>query len=775
MMSKVPASLALLAVVLSASCSHNPTPVNAPKLAYPATAKESVVDTYHGTQIPDPYRWLEDDNSPATKAWVKAQNAVTFAHLASIPERASISNRLTQFWNFERWSAPSHRGSRYFVSRNNGLQNQSVIYSLDSLDGEPRELLDPNRLSSDGTVALSGTDISDDGKLLAYGLSRSGSDWQEWRVRNVETAKDLPDIVQWVKFSSASWTKDGKGFFYSRYDAPKPGEALTGANYFHKLYFHLLGTPQSSDVLVFDRPDRKEWNFYGGVTDDGQYLVITASEGTDPRNRVLFKDLSKAKNPVVELLMDFDADYTFIDNDGPVFWFRTDLNAPRARVIAIDVTQPDRANWREIIPESEDTLTAVSVVGDRFLAHYLKDAQSRVKVFTLDGRHERDVELPGIGSAGGFGGKRSDTETFYSFTSFTTPGTIYRYDIATGTSTVWRAPKVDFDSAAYETRQIFFNSKDGTRVPMFITHKKGLKMDGRNPTYLYGYGGFNISLTPSFSVAIAAWLEMGGVYALPNLRGGGEYGEAWHKAGTMLQKQNVFDDFIGAAEYLIAQKITSPARLAIGGGSNGGTPGRRLHDPATGPVRRRPPGRRGHGHAALPQVHHRLGVDERLRQQRERGRIHGPARLLAVPQPPTRHPLPEHHGHHRRPRRPRRAGAQLQIRGAPPGMPRRPEPSPDPNRREGRPRRRKTDEQTDRRSRRPLGLPRPRTQHESPLLTPSPKQARWPNRDPIEESGGICLYALVSNSPCGLVDSLGLQPALKIQGAGKQLCETADK
>lgn len=568
-MSKVTSSFALLAVALAASCAH-PTSVNAPKLAYPPTAKNPVIDTYHGTQVPDPYRWLEDDNSPATKEWVKAQNAVTFAHLASIPERTSISNRLTQLWNFERWSAPSQHGGRYLVSRNNGLQNQSVVYSMTSLDGELRELLDPNRLSTDGTVALSGTDISDDGKRLAYGLSRSGSDWQEWRVRDVDTGKDLADIVQWVKFSSASWNKDGSGFFYSRYDAPKPGEALTGANYFHKLYFHRLGTPQSSDVLVFDRPDKKEWNFYGGVTDDGNYLIVTASEGTDPRNRVLYRDLSKNNAPVVELLMDFDADYTFIDNDGPVFWFRTDLNAPRSRVIAIDVTRPERANWREIIPQADDTLTAVSVVGDRFIAHYLKDARSAVKVFTLDGRLESDVDLPGIGSASGFGGKRTDKETFYSFTSFTTPGTVYRYDVATGKSSVWRAPKVDFASDAYETRQIFFNSKDGTRIPMFVTHKKGVKLDGKNPTYLYGYGGFNISLTPTFSVAIAAWLEMGGIYAMPNLRGGGEYGEAWHKAGTKLQKQNVFDDFIGAAEWLIANKYTSPNRLAIGGGSNGG-------------------------------------------------------------------------------------------------------------------------------------------------------------------------------------------------------------
>jgi prolyl oligopeptidase len=543
---------------------------DAPKLAYPATAKNPVADTYHGTEVIDPYRWLEDDNAPATWDWVKAQNTVTFGHLDSLPERSSISNRLTQLWNFERWSTPSHHGNRFFVSRNNGLQNQSVVFSMDSLEGELRELLDPNRLSSDGTVALSGTDLSDDGKLLAYGLSRSGSDWQEWRVRSVDSSKDLPDIVQWVKFSSASWNKDGSGFYYSRYDAPKPGEALTGANYFHKLYFHRLGTPQSSDVLVFDRTDKKEWNFYGGVSDDGQYLIITASEGTDPRNRVLYKDLSKTGSPVVELLMDFDADYSFIDNDGSMFWFRTDLNAPRSRVIGIDVTRPDRANWKEIIPQSEDTLTAVSAVGDRFLCHYLKDARSVVKVFTLDGRFERDVDLPGIGSAGGFSGKRSDKETFYSFTSFTTPGTVYRYDVASGTSSIWRAPKVTFDSAAYETRQVFYPSKDGTKVPMFITHKKGMKLDGKNPTYLYGYGGFNISLTPTFSVPIAAWLEMGGVYAMPNLRGGGEYGEAWHKAGTKLQKQNVFDDFIGAAEWLIAHQYTAPERLAIGGGSNGG-------------------------------------------------------------------------------------------------------------------------------------------------------------------------------------------------------------
>jgi prolyl oligopeptidase len=563
----LPMAVTLLAAV---SCTHLSPSSGSPRPEYPATRKEAVTDTYHGTVVPDPYRWLEDDNAAETKAWVEAQNRVTFGVLDAIPERASISNRLTKLWNYERWSAPSHHGATYFVSRNNGLQNQSVLYSLATLDGELRELLDPNRLSADGTVALSGASITDDGKRLAYGIARSGSDWQEWRVRDVGTGQDLPDTIQWVKFSGASWTHDGSGFYYSRYDEPKPGEALKGANFFHKLYFHKVGTQQSEDVLVYHRPDHKEWNFSGGVTDDGRYLVISASEGTDPRNRVMYRDLSQPGSPVVELLMDFDADYTFLDNDGPVFWFRTDLEAPRARVIAIDVTQPARANWREIIPQAADTLTSVSVVGDRFIGHYLKDARSSVKVFTLDGRLERDVDLPGIGTASGFGGKRADRETFYSFTGFTTPGAIYRFDIASGKSALWREPKVDFDSQAYETRQVFFTSKDGTRVPMFVTHRKGLKLDGSHPTYLYGYGGFNISLTPSFSVPIAAWLEMGGVYALPNLRGGGEYGEAWHKAGTKSNKQNVFDDFIGAAEWLVANHYTSPKHLAIGGGSNGG-------------------------------------------------------------------------------------------------------------------------------------------------------------------------------------------------------------
>ena len=541
-----------------------------PQINYPATAKTNVVENYHGTAVADPYRWLEDDNSPETKAWVEAQNKVTFAYLNAIPGRDAIKARLTKLWNFERYGVPFKEGGRTFYSRNDGLQNQSVLYTVESPEATPRVLLDPNTLSADGTVALSGLAVSDDGNLLAYGTSASGSDWEEWHVRDVRTGRDLPDHLKWVKFSDASWMKDGSGFFYSRYDVPNAGDALKGVNKFHKLYFHKLGTEQAADALIYERADKPDWGFGGGVTEDGKYLVISASEGTDQKNRVLYKDLTRPGAPVVELLMDFDASYNFIGNDGPLFWFKTDLNASRSRVIAIDVTQPQRANWREIIPQNADTLEGVGVLNHQFVAEYLKDAHTVVKVFKLDGSFVREVALPGLGTAGGFGGKRAETESFYSFTSFTTPGTIYRYDATTGNSTVFRAPKVDFDSSAYETKQIFYTSKDGTRVPMFLVHKKGLILDGSNPTLLYGYGGFNISLTPGFSVSRVAWLEMGGVFALANLRGGGEYGEDWHQAGTKLKKQNVFDDFIGAAEWLIANKYTSPKKLAIQGGSNGG-------------------------------------------------------------------------------------------------------------------------------------------------------------------------------------------------------------
>lgn len=538
--------------------------------AYPVTPKTNVIDVLHGHVINDPYRWLEDDRAPATEAWVAAQNRVTFAYLERIPYRDRIRRRLTQLWNFERYGIPWREGGRYFYFKNDGLQNQSVLYTLVSLEDEPRRLLDPNTLSSDGTVALTGTAVSPDGRHLAYGTAASGSDWQEWHVRDIATGRDLEDRLRWVKFSGASWTKDGRGFFYSRYDAPKEGEALTGVNYFQKLWFHRLGAPQSEDRLVYHRPDQKEWGFGGEVTDDGRYLVISVWQGTDPKNRLFYQDLQQPDAPVVELLNDFDAMYNFVDNDGPLFWFHTDLDAPRGRVIAIDLRHPERARWRELIPEGPDTIQGVNVLNDRFVVEYLHDAQSRVKFFTLDGRPLREVELPGIGSVGGFGGKRRDTETFYSFTSFNRPATIYRYDLATGQSSVFRAPHVDFNPDDYVTQQVFVTSKDGTRVPMFLSHRKDIHPNGRVPTLLYGYGGFNISLTPRFSVANLVWMEMGGLYAQPTLRGGGEFGEEWHQAGTKARKQNVFDDFIAAAEWLVSQGWTRPDKLAISGGSNGG-------------------------------------------------------------------------------------------------------------------------------------------------------------------------------------------------------------
>jgi prolyl oligopeptidase len=539
-------------------------------LTYPVAKKVDQADNYHGTSIADPYRWLEDANGEDTHAWVEAENKVTQAYLATIPQRDAIRQRLTQLWNYERYSVPFREGGRYFYSRNDGLQNQSVLYTLKSLADQPRMLLDPNTLAADGTVALSGLEVSPDGKLLAYGTAASGSDWNEWRVRDIATGKDLTDHIQWVKFSQTSWTHDSKGFFYSRYDEPKEATKLADVNYYQKLYNHRIGTPQSADTLVYDRPDQKEWGFGGKTTDDGRYLLVTATKGTAHKYRVFYKDLSRPDAKVVALIDNFDAAYEFIDNIGTVFYFVTDRNAPRQRIIAIDTRKPAEANWQQVVPETDDTLAGAGMIHNRLVMSYMKDAQSVVKVADLKGKLVREIALPGIGSAGGFSGKRGDTETFFSFTGFTTPTTIYRLDMKTGKASVFRQPKVQFNPADYETRQVFYTSRDGTKVPMFITAKKGIKYDSSNPTYLYGYGGFNISLTPSFSPANLAWMEMGGVYAVPNLRGGGEYGEAWHEAGTRLKKQNVFDDFIGAAEWLIANKVTSPQKLAIGGGSNGG-------------------------------------------------------------------------------------------------------------------------------------------------------------------------------------------------------------
>ena len=566
---------AVLSLSLLASLGANALAQTCPATAgaalnYPPSKKVEQQDNYHGTAIADPYRWLEDTNSSDTRAWVDAQNRLTQAYLSQIPGRAAIRQRLTTLWNYERFSVPFKEGGRYFYSRNDGLQNQAVLYTLKALGDTPRLLLDPNTLAADGTVALAGMAVSPNGKYLAYGTAASGSDWNQWKVRDVASGKDLSDELKWVKFSGASWSRDSAGFFYSRYAAPKEASKLADVNYFQKLYFHKLGTKQERDVLVYERPDQKEWGFGGQVSDDGHYLIITATQGTAHKARVFYKDLRQKNARVMPLLEGFDAAYDFIDNDGPVFWFSTDKDAPRSRVIAIDTRHPEPANWKEIVPQAAQTLVGVSAVNQQLVLDYLSDAHSQVKVFDLHGKLLREVALPGIGSAAGFGGKRRDSETFYSYTSFTTPAAIYRYDMKTGTSSLYRQPKVEFDPDAYDTRQQFFTSRDGTRVPMFIVSKKGLKLDGSNPTYLYGYGGFNIPLTPAFSVPNLAWLEMGGVYVMANLRGGGEYGEAWHQAGTRLHKQNVFDDFIGAAEWLIANKVTSPSKLAIGGRSNGG-------------------------------------------------------------------------------------------------------------------------------------------------------------------------------------------------------------
>jgi prolyl oligopeptidase len=540
------------------------------RFSYPSPRKGDQVDDYHGTRVADPYRWMEDPDSAETRAWVEAENKVTFGYLDQIPERAAIKNRLTALWNYERNGTPYKEGGRYFFTKNNGLQNQSVLYTSDSLAGQPRVLLDPNTLSTDGTIALAGTAVSNDGKYLAYGLSASGSDWEEWKVRDVATGKDLDDHLKWVKFSGAAWAHDNQGFFYSRYDEPNEATKLEDANYNQKLYYHKLGTPQSDDQLIYQRPDHKDWGFGEEVTDDGHYLIIPVWVGTENNNRVFYKDLQTPNSQVVELLNDFDAQYSFLDNDGSRFWFQTTLNAPRGRVIEIDISHPERASWKELIPQAAESLQGVGTVGHHFIANYLKDASTQIKEFAQDGKLIREVRLPGIGEAGGFGGKQADTETFYSFTSFTTPTTIYRYNTATGKSTVHRQAKVDFDPNAYKVEQVKYPSKDGTLVPMFIIYKKGIKLDGTNPTLLYGYGGFSISLTPYFSVSNLVWMEMGGVYAMPNLRGGAEYGEEWHLAGTKAKKQNVFDDFIAAAEWLIKNKYTSTPKLAISGGSNGG-------------------------------------------------------------------------------------------------------------------------------------------------------------------------------------------------------------
>jgi prolyl oligopeptidase len=539
------------------------------KIDYPETKKVDHVDDYHGTRVSDPYRWLEDDNSEETLAWVKAQNAVSFGYLEKLPQREPLRARLTELWNYPRYGTPFHKGGRYFFFKNDGLQNQSVLYKQASLDAPPEVLLDPNKLSEKGTVALSTLAFSEDGTHLVYGIASAGSDWQEFRVREVTSGNDLADHLKHIKFSDASWTHDGAGFFYNRFPEPSGDEAQGGVNLNQKVYYHRLGTDQSVDRLVYERPDQPEWGFQTEVSDDGAHAVFHITHGTDERNRVYYQDIA-SRGEVVRLLDDFDATYEFLGNDGALFYFRTNQDAPRYRVIGIDVHSPARSSWKEILPESDDVLESVSLVNEKFVALFLEDAHSRVAVFGKDGAHLKDIDLPTLGSVSSLSGERKDEEMFFAFQSFVYPTTIYRYDFKKSEFSVFRSPEIRFDGGEYVTEQVFYSSKDGTKVPMFVTHKRGLKLDGTNPTYLYAYGGFNISLTPTFAVSNLVWLELGGVYAQANLRGGGEYGESWHEAGTFEKKQNVFDDFIAAAEFLIAKGYTSRDKLAIGGGSNGG-------------------------------------------------------------------------------------------------------------------------------------------------------------------------------------------------------------
>jgi prolyl oligopeptidase len=554
-----------------------PAPGQSGGIKYIETKRVDHVDTHHGTEVADPYRWLEDDvrESEEVAQWVADQNKITMAHLDSIPQREAIEKRLTELWNFERFSSGDEKtyikaGQRYFFFRNDGLQNQSVLYTMNRLDDEPSELIDPNKWSDDGTVALREVSFSDDGEFLAYSVAEAGSDWRTWKVMNIGNREILDDALHWVKFSGITWTPDGEGFFYGRYNEPEEGAAFQSLNFNQKLFYHRVGTDQSKDLLVYERPDRPEWRFSSDITADGRYLIITVAKGTDDRYRIIYKDLTDPYAFPLDLIDNFDTEYTFVGSAGSTVYFLTELEAPRRRLIATDLRNPDVSNWHEVIPQTEDTLVAVNLVGNLFFAEYLQDAKSKVRLYTTSGRFFRDVELPGIGSIDGFKGRRTDTETFYTFSNHVTPPGIYRYDILTGESSLVRRSEVKFDPDDFEVKQVFYTSKDGTRIPMFIANRKGLVLNGENPTLLYGYGGFDISMTPSFRISRLGWMDMGGVLAIANLRGGGEYGEEWHNAGTKLKKQNVFDDFIAAAEWLIDSGHTKTSKLAIQGGSNGG-------------------------------------------------------------------------------------------------------------------------------------------------------------------------------------------------------------
>jgi prolyl oligopeptidase len=543
--------------------------VHAGKYTYPEAKTVDASDDYHGTVVADPYRWLEDPDAEDTLDWVTAENALTREYVDSYAGRDKIADWLTKLWNYPRYTLPYKYGDRYFFRKNDGLQNQSVVYMQRSLDGEATVVIDPNKLSEDGTIALRNARYSEDGTLLAYGLSSSGSDWQEIRVREVDTGKDFDEVLEWCKFSSIAWKHDNSGFYYNRF--PAEGEVPEeDRNNYSRVYWHELGTPQSEDPLVYEDRANKEYGFGPTITDDGRYVILLAYHGTDDRNGVFYREVKHSDEDFVTLLDLHEARYSFVDNIGSTWYFNTTLDAPRGRIIAIDVEKPDRKNWKVIIPQSDDVIDFVTMVDNKFVVGYMRDAHNQLKLFDKKGKYIKEIELPTIGSVWGLSGKREDEEMFFGFTSYVYPTTAFRYDFDEDELSVFRASEIDFDASKYTTEQFFFKSKDGTRVPMFVTYKKGLKKDGRNPCWLYGYGGFNISLTPYFSASRLLWLEMGGVYVVANIRGGEEYGEEWHQGGILGNKQNVFDDFIAAAEYLIAEGWTSTPKLLISGGSNGG-------------------------------------------------------------------------------------------------------------------------------------------------------------------------------------------------------------
>jgi prolyl oligopeptidase len=552
----------LLSVAILSSCSDQQQ-----KIAYPLTLRVDTVDVYFDTKVEDPYRWLEDDNSTETKEWVLAQNKVTQDYLAQIPYRENIKKRLTEVWNFPKMSVPFKKGDHYFQYRNDGLQDQDVLYIQDNLESEARVLLDPNQLSSDGTVALNSIAVSSDSKYLAYGIARSGSDWNEVYIKDIETGVDLKDHLMWIKFSGISWYKDG--FFYSRYDKPAKGSELSGANEYHKVYYHKIGQDQQDDELIYENSKYPKRLYSASVTEDENYLILSAMEASHG-NALYFKKLNGKNTPFQEITNDFTYEHSVVDDvDGSLLMYTND-GAPRYRVVKVDVKKPGKEYWKEIIPEQKNVLSGVKLAGGKIIANYMADAHSKVEILNLDGSFDYELELPGLGTAGSFSGKKKEDIAFFSFESFTSPEIAYKYNFKTRKAEVFYEAKTNFNADDYVTEQKFFTSKDGTRIPIFIMHKKGIKLDGNNPCLLYGYGGFNVSLTPYFKARRLVWLENGGVYAVVNLRGGGEYGEEWHKAGTKLNKQNVFDDCIAAAEYLVDQKYTQPEKLALKGGSNGG-------------------------------------------------------------------------------------------------------------------------------------------------------------------------------------------------------------